>query len=221
VEKFLEIPSFHKKFSGVPSKNISFTATFYWNSINSSWVSAASTPVVSSCRNYALPLSSVNDGSLPVNICKDAQQTSSTYTNFHFIFGAHMCMCLFASVENSVMSVTKKGFEKRAATVFEKKVAKLFNKLLINFSMCWIYLESPCFYFPQMPWKMTKFVSNGLFEDLKLFLESTSSIDQIKSSRLCFSPWSFTFKSLRCDTVSAKIQQFPFLYHFLKNLKMP
>jgi len=34
-----------------------------------------------------------------------------------------------------------------------------------------------------------------LFEDIKLFLERTSSSDQIKSSRLCFS-WSFTFKSL-------------------------
>jgi len=31
VEKILEIPSFDKKFSGVPSKNISFAATFYWN----------------------------------------------------------------------------------------------------------------------------------------------------------------------------------------------
>ena len=29
--KNLEIPSFDKKFSCVPSKNISFTATFYWN----------------------------------------------------------------------------------------------------------------------------------------------------------------------------------------------
>jgi len=36
VEKNLEIASFDKNFSGVPSKNISFTATFYWNSINSS-----------------------------------------------------------------------------------------------------------------------------------------------------------------------------------------
>jgi len=69
-----------------------------------------------------------------------AQQSYGTYKNFHFIFGAHMCMCLFASVWNSVTSVTKKGFEERAATVFEKKVAKvldnagdqLFNKLNIS-----------------------------------------------------------------------------------------
>jgi len=40
-----------------------------------------------------------------------------------------MYMCLFASVENSVISVTKKGFEERAATVFEKKVAKLFDNV--------------------------------------------------------------------------------------------
>jgi len=51
VEKILEIPLFDNKFSGVPSENISFTATFYWNSTNSSWVLAAFTPVVSSCRS--------------------------------------------------------------------------------------------------------------------------------------------------------------------------
>jgi len=40
-----------------------------------------------------------------------------------------MCMCLFDSVENSVMSVTKKGFEERAATVFVKEVPKLFDNV--------------------------------------------------------------------------------------------
>jgi len=35
---------------------------------------------------------------------------------------------------------------------------------------------------------MTKFVLNDLFEDIKLFLERGSSSDQIKSSRLWFSP---------------------------------
>ena len=87
---------------------------------------------VSSCWSSAPPLSSVNavnDGSLPTNISEDAQQSSGTYKNFHFIFSAHMCMCLFASVENSVMSVTEKGFEERAATVFKKKVAKLFDNI--------------------------------------------------------------------------------------------
>jgi len=72
-------------------------------------------------------VNAVNDGSLPTNISEDAQQSSGTYKNFHFTFGVYMCMCLFASVENSIMSVTEKGFEERAATVFEKKVAKLFD----------------------------------------------------------------------------------------------
>jgi len=76
--------------------------------------------------------------------------------------------------------------------------------LIINFSVSWINLESSCFCFPQMPRKMTKFVLNDLFEDIKLFLEKASSTDQIKSSRLCFSPWSSTFESLRCYTMSAK-----------------
>ena len=133
------------------SKNISFTAT-YWSSSNSSWVLAASTPVVSSCRCTAPTLSSVNalnDGSLPTNISEDAQQSSGTYKNFHFIFGAHMCMCFFASVENSVMPVTKKGFEERAATVFEKKVAKLFDNVdnplinMLNISGIFLLLFSP------------------------------------------------------------------------------
>jgi len=72
-------------------------------------------------------VNAVNDGSLPTNISEDAQQSCGTYSIFQFIFGA--CMCLFASVENSVISVTKKGFEERAATVFEKKVAKLFDNI--------------------------------------------------------------------------------------------
>ena len=85
-------------------------------------------------------MNAVTDESLPTNISEDVQQTSGTYKNFHFIFGAHMFMCIFASVENSVMPVSKKGFEERAATLFEKKVAKLFdnvgnqlcNKLIIS-----------------------------------------------------------------------------------------
>jgi len=44
-------------------------------------------------------------------------------------FSVHTCAYLFASVENSVMSVSKKGFEERAATVFEKNVAKLFDNV--------------------------------------------------------------------------------------------
>jgi len=42
----------------------------------------------------------------------------------------HTCACVFfASVVNLVMPVSKKGFEARAATVFEKKVAKLFDNV--------------------------------------------------------------------------------------------
>jgi len=42
------------------------------------------------------------------------------------------------------MFVTKKGFEERAATVFEKKVAKLFdnvgNQLFNKLNISWIFL---------------------------------------------------------------------------------
>jgi len=60
-----------------------------------------------------------------------------------------MCLCRFASVENSVMSVSKKGFEERVATVFEKKVAQLFdnvgNQLFnkLNISRIFLLLFSP------------------------------------------------------------------------------
>jgi len=115
-----------------------------------------------------------------------------------------MCMCLIASVENSVMSVSKKGFEKEQQLFSKSKSPNRSTMLVINFSISWIYLESSCFYFPQMPRKMTKFVLNDLFEDIKLFLQRARSNDQIKSTRLCFSSWSFTVNSLRCYSMSAK-----------------
>ena len=91
--KIVEIPSFDKKFSGMPSKNISFAATFYWNSINSSLILAASTPVVSSCQSSAPPPSSVNDGSLPANINEDDQQRFGTY-KISSTSLVHTCICL-------------------------------------------------------------------------------------------------------------------------------
>ena len=115
-----------------------------------------------------------------------------------------MFMCLFASVENSVMPVSKKGFEEEQQLFSKRKSPNCSTMLVINFTISWIYLESSCFYFPQIHQKMTEFVLNDLFEDVKLFLERASSSDQIKSGRLCFSPWSITFKSLRCYTMSAK-----------------
>ena len=54
--------------------------------------------------------------------------------------------------------------------------------LIINFSINWKYLESSCFYFLQMPRKMTNFGLNDIFENMKLFLKRASSSDQIKSS---------------------------------------
>jgi len=107
----------------------------------------------------------------------------------------------FASVENSV--------EERTATVFDKKKRQTAAMLIINFSINGTYLESSCFYFPQIPRKVIKFGFNEIFENMKLFLKRASSSDQIKSSML--SPCSFTFKSLRCSTMSPKIHQFPFV----------
>jgi len=41
----------------------------------------------------------------------------------------------FASVENSVVSVTEKGFKERTATVFKKKKCQTAAMLLVNFSI--------------------------------------------------------------------------------------
>jgi len=67
------------------------------------------------------------------------------------------------------MSVTEKGFEERAATVFEEKRRQTAAVLIINFSINWKCLEFSCFYFLQMPRKITKFGLNDIFENMKLF----------------------------------------------------
>jgi len=58
--------------------------------------------------------------SLPTNISKDAQQSSAPIKFPLHLWSTHVPVS-FGSVENSVMPVTEKGFEERAATVFEKK----------------------------------------------------------------------------------------------------
>jgi len=71
-----------------------------------------------------------------------------------------------------------------------------------------------------MPRKMTKFVLNDLFEKIKIFLKRASSGDQIRSSM--FFSLQFYIQVAKVLTLcQPKIQQFPFIYHFLKKLKMP
>ena len=112
----------------------------------------------------------------------------------------------FVSMENSVMSGTEKGFEETAATILETKSPNCLAMLVINYSINWKYLESSCFYFPQNGSEndYRKFVLNDMFENIIVFLKRANSSDQIKSSTVCFSLCSFTFKSLRCYTMSAK-----------------
>jgi len=49
--------------------------------------------------------------------------------------GLHNAHASFASIENSVMSGTEKGFEERAATFLETKSPKYLTMLVINFSI--------------------------------------------------------------------------------------
>jgi len=71
-----------------------------------------------------------------------------------------------------------------------------------------------------MPRKMTKFVLNDLCEEINFFLEKASSGDQIRSST--FFSLQFYIQVAEVLTLcQPKIQQFPFIYHFLKKLKMP
>ena len=117
----------------------------------------------------------------------------------------HTCACVFLLQLRIRSCLSLKRVLRKEQQLFSKrKSSNCSTMLVINFSIRWIYLISSCFYFTQIPRKMTKFVLNDLFEDIKLFLERANSSDQTKSSRLCFSPWSFTFKSLRCYTMSAK-----------------
>jgi len=68
---------------------------------------------------------------------------------------------------------------------------------------------------------MIRLVLNETFKDIKVFLERTSSSDQIKSTM--FYSWQFyiqVVELLHITQCQPNIQQFPFLYHFRKKLKM-
>ena len=117
----------------------------------------------------------------------------------------------FGSVENSVMSLSIEGFEEKAATVFKKKSRQSLPVLIIIFSINWLYLESSCFYFPQMRRKMTKSVLNDMFEDINIFLKRVSSSDQIKSILLCFLLAVLVSSCWGVTLYQPKIQQFPFI----------
>jgi len=87
---------------------------------------------------------------------------------------------------------------------------QLFNKL--NISGIFLLL------FSQMPRKMTKFVLNDMFENMKLFLKWASSSDQIKSSMFFSLQVYIEFvEVLHCVTKNPPVS----LYHSLEKLKMP
>jgi len=126
--------SFDKKFSGVPSKIFFFIAIFYWNSINSSWILAASTPVVSNCRSFAPPPSSVNDG-LPTNISEDAQQGCGTY-KISTKSLIHTCVCVFCFIWNFSNVCHLKGFWRKSSNCFRKeKSPNCSAMLVVSFSL--------------------------------------------------------------------------------------
>jgi len=166
--------------------------------------------VASSCRSSTLPLSSVNDGSLPANISEWCPAELRHLQKFPLHFWSTHAHVSFASVENSVefsYVCYWKGFWGMSSNCFRKEKLPTCSAMLVtNFSINWIYVES-CFYFPQMPQKMTEFVLNYMFENIKLFLKRTNSfllllVVVTKSRVVYFSPCSFTFKLLRCHTTS-------------------
>jgi len=118
------------------------------------------------------------------------------------------------------MSGTEKGFEETAATVLETKSPKCLTMLAINFSINWKYLESSCFYFPQIDSEndYRKLVLNDTFENIILFLKRANSGDPIKSSM--FFSLQFCIQVFEVlHYVSQKSNRFR--YHFLKTLKIP
>ena len=128
-------------------------------------------------------------------------------TKISITFLVHTCACVFCfSWEFSYVCYWK-GFWGMSSNCFWKeKLPNCSAMLVTNFSINWIYVES-CFYFPQMPWKMTEFVLNYMFKNITLFLKRTNSfllllVVVTKSRVVYFSPCSFTFKLLRCHTTS-------------------
>ena len=79
----------------------------------------------------------------------------------------------FASVENSVICLSPKRVLRQEKQLFPKRKSPNYSTVLvINFSINWIYLESTCLRFLQMPRKTTKFVLNNLFENMNFFWKS-------------------------------------------------
>ena len=133
----------------------------------------------------------------------------------------HTCECDFLLQLKIQWCLSLKRVLRKEQQLFSKiKSPNCSIMLVINFSISWIYLESSCFCFTHILQKITNFVLNDLSEDIKLFLERASSDGQIKSSRLCFSPWSFTFKSLQeLHYVSQNLNSFIFFIISLKSWK--
>ena len=156
--------SFDNKFSGVPTKNISFTATLCWNSINSSWILAASTSVVSSCRSSAPP-PSVHDESLSTNISENAQQSSGTYQiSTSSLVHSHTCACLLFHLEIRYRVVNGLHFEARH--LFSKtdlslkanstKWVKICETAVITKCSVQVQLQVPGFITPKIATALTK-----------------------------------------------------------------
>jgi len=203
----------------VPSKNICFAAKFYWNSINSSLILAASTPVVSSCQSSAPPPSSVNavnDGLLPTNISEDAQQSSGTY-KISTTSLDQTCACVFCFSWEFGNVCHWKGFWGKSSNCFRWEKTpncgnvdnQLFNKL--NISGIFLLLLSPNASENASVWIKCLKIWN-------FFWKGRAAV--IKSRVVCFSTCSFTFRSLKCYTMSAKNPTVS-LYHSLKKLTMP
>ena len=119
-------------------KNISFASTFYWNSINSTLILAASTLVLSSCPSSAPPPSSVNDGSLPTNISEHAQHSYGT-CKISTTSLVHTCACAFCFSREFSNVCHWKRFWGKNSNCFRKKTPnygnvnnQLSNKLNIS-----------------------------------------------------------------------------------------
>jgi len=65
---------------------------------------------------------------LPTNISEDAQQSSASIKFLLHLWSPHV-HASFASIENSVMSVTKNGFEEEQQLFSKRKDAKLFGNV--------------------------------------------------------------------------------------------
>lgn len=136
-------------------------------------------------------------------------------------FGSvHTLACVFCvNREFGKFFSPQKGFQEAAATVFEEKSHQIVpQSLQPTFQQTEYIWNAFAFIFPK---SLRNRLSSHWISSLKivsnLFWKGRIVI---KTKVVCFSPCSFTFKSMRCDTMSGKNPRLSvYSFHWFKSWK--